>query len=154
MFKLRRVYNQRHPTNDKPQRSPLLPLIFPDGSRGPMPIGPIFIGLRERAIGSFHLSGMTDRLTLPDQRSRTMDTGAIKLDMLERLANVRDERIIKQMAALLRKAFPEVMAGEDDDISDAEYAAFQEELAKRDRGEIRFYSEEESIRMIRDGFQE
>jgi len=83
-----------------------------------------------------------------------MDSAAIKLDLLERLASVKDDRVIKQMAAMLRKAFPEVMAGEDDDISDEEYAAFQEELAKRDRGEIRFYSEEESIRMMREGFQE
>ena len=40
---------------------------------------------------------------------------------------------------------------DEDDISDEEYASFQEELAQRDRGEIRFYSEEESIRMIRNG---
>jgi len=84
-----------------------------------------------------------------------MDSAAIKLEMLERLASIKDETIIKRMAALLRKAFPEVMAGEDEDgISDEEYAAFQEELAKRDRGEIRFYSEEESIRMIREGSRE
>ena len=81
-----------------------------------------------------------------------MNSASIKLDLLERLAGVRDESVIKRMAELLQKAFPEVMSTEDeDDISDKEYASFQEELAQRDRGEIRFYSEEESIRMIRDG---
>jgi hypothetical protein len=81
-----------------------------------------------------------------------MNSASIKLDLLERLAGVRDESVIKRMAELLQKAFPEVMSTEDeDDISDEEYASFQEELAQRDRGEIRFYSEEESIRMIRDG---
>ena len=80
-----------------------------------------------------------------------MDSAAIKLDLLERLANVKDGSIIQQMATMLRKAFPEVMEGDEGDISDEEYAGFQEELAKRDRGEIKFYSEEEAIRMIRQG---
>ncbi len=84
-----------------------------------------------------------------------MDSAAIKLELLERLASVKDETIIKRMAEMLRNAFPEVMEGADvDDISEEEYAAFQEELAKRDRGEIRFFSEEESIRMIREGSKE
>lgn len=77
-----------------------------------------------------------------------MDNATIKLYLLERLASVQDGALIRQIAAVLNKAFPEVMEG------DEEYAAFQEELAKRNSGEIRFYSEEESIRMIREGFKE
>jgi hypothetical protein len=83
-----------------------------------------------------------------------MDNATIKLYLLERLASVQDGALIRQIAAVLNKAFPEVMEGDEEDISDEEYAAFQEELSKRDSGEIRFYSEEESIRMIKEGFKE
>lgn len=82
-----------------------------------------------------------------------MDSAAIKLDLIERLAKVKDSALIQQISALLKKTYPEVME-DDDDISDEEYAAFEEQLAKRDRGEVKFHSEEESIRMIREGFKE
>jgi len=81
-----------------------------------------------------------------------MNSAAIKLDMLERLASVKDDTVIKRMATMLRKAFPEVMAGdgdEDNDISDEEYAQFQDDLAKRDRGEIKFHAREESMAEVR-----
>lgn len=84
-----------------------------------------------------------------------MNSAAIKLDMLERLASVKDDTLIKRMAAVLRKTFPEVMAGDaDDDITDEEYAAFDEAIAKHERGEVEFHSEEESLRLIRAGFKE
>jgi len=38
---------------------------------------------------------------------------------------------------------------EEDDITDEEYAAFDEEIAKCERGEIKFHTEEESLRLIR-----
>lgn len=66
-----------------------------------------------------------------------MNSAAIKLDMLERLAGIKDDAVIKRVAAMLRKSFPEVMAGngaEGNDISDKEYAAFEEMRAKRLRG--------------------
>lgn len=79
-----------------------------------------------------------------------MDSAAIKLDMLERLASVRDETVIKRMAVMLRKAFPEVMTGDEDDgITDEEYAAFEEMRAKRLRGEVKFLTEKESMAEVR-----
>jgi len=83
-----------------------------------------------------------------------MDSAAIKLDLIERLANVKDNAVIQQISALLKKAFPEVMEGEGDDITDEEYAAFEEEIAKCERGELKFHSAEESIRLIQEGGQE
>jgi hypothetical protein len=79
-----------------------------------------------------------------------MESAAIKLDMLERLASVRDETVIKRMAVMLRKAFPEVMMGDEDDgITDEEYAAFEEMRANRLRGEVKFLTEKESMAEVR-----
>lgn len=78
-----------------------------------------------------------------------MTSAAIKLELMERLASVKDEVVIKRIATMLRKAFPEVMAGEGDDITDEEYAAFEEMRAKRLRGEVKFLTEKESMAEIR-----
>lgn len=78
-----------------------------------------------------------------------MNSAAIKLDLLERLASIKDDATIKRMAALLRKAFPEAMADGDDDITDEEYAAFEEMRAKRLSGEVKFLTEEESMAEVR-----
>lgn len=77
-----------------------------------------------------------------------MDSAAVKLELLERLASVKDETIIQQMSDLLKKAFPQVME-EEDDITDEEYAAFDEVLAKRARGEVKFHTEEEFFELVR-----
>ena len=78
-----------------------------------------------------------------------MNSAAIKLDLQERLASIKDDATIKQMAALLRKAFPEVMVDDDDDITDEEYAAFEEMRTKRLSGEVKFLTEEESMAEVR-----
>ncbi|MGB3869394.1 MAG: hypothetical protein WA937_08030 [Flavobacteriales bacterium] len=78
-----------------------------------------------------------------------MNSAAIKLDLLERLASIKDDATIKQMAALLRKTFPEVMVDDDDDISDEEYAAFEEMRTKRLSREVKFLTEEESMAEVR-----
>lgn len=76
-----------------------------------------------------------------------MDSAAVKLELLERLASVKDETIIQQMSDMLKKAFPEVME-EEDDITDEEYVAFEEVLVKRARGEIKFHTEEEFFKLV------
>ena len=78
-----------------------------------------------------------------------MDSAAIKLDMLERLAGVRDEAVIKRMATLLRKAFPEVMAGDEDEISDEEIAGFEQHHAAFVRGELKGITGKESVKRLR-----
>lgn len=81
-----------------------------------------------------------------------MDSAAIKLEQMQQIMSIVDDKTLLKVVNFFKK---EVVADEDEGhISDEEYAQFQEELAKRDRGEIRFYSEEESIRMVREGFRE
>lgn len=81
-----------------------------------------------------------------------MDSAAIKLEQMQQIMSIVDDKTLLKVVNFFKK---EVVADEDEGhISDEEYAQFQEELAKRDRGEIRFYSEKESIRMVREGFRE
>jgi len=82
-----------------------------------------------------------------------MDIALKKLDLMQRLMLIWDEAALQRVAKVIEKEAPATVDA-DEDITEEEYAAFQEELAKRDRGEIRFHSEEESIRMIREGFEE
>lgn len=79
-----------------------------------------------------------------------MDIALKKLDLMQRLMLIWDEAALQRVAKVIEKEAPSSI-DPDDDITDEEYAAFQEELAKRDRNEIKFLSEEESIRIIRQG---
>ena len=79
-----------------------------------------------------------------------MDIALKKLDLMQRLMLIWDEAALQRVAKVIEKEAPSSI-DPDDDITDEEYAAFQEELAKRDRNEIKFFSEEESIRIIREG---
>lgn len=77
-----------------------------------------------------------------------MDIALKKLDLMQRLMLIWDEAALKRVAKVIEKEAPAAVdPGED--ITDEEYAAFQEELAKRDRGEIKFHTREESMAEIR-----
>ena len=82
-----------------------------------------------------------------------MDIALKKLDLMQRLMLIWDEGALQRVAKAIEKEAPAAFEG-DDDITDEEYAEFKKELAKRDRGEIKFHSAEESIRMIRQGIKE
>lgn len=82
-----------------------------------------------------------------------MDIALKKLDLMQRLMLIWDEAALQRVAKVIEKEVPADIDAEED-ITEQEFAAFQQELSKRDQGDIRFYSEEESIRMIREGFQE
>ena len=79
-----------------------------------------------------------------------MDIALKKLDLMQRLMLIWDEAALQRVAKVIEKEAPSAI-DPDDDITEEEYAAFQDELAKRDRNEIKFYTEEESIRIIRHG---
>lgn len=71
----------------------------------------------------------------------------LRTEITRMLKGVTDTSILEQVKAFLRERLE---AGElDDDITDEEYAQFQEDLAKRERGEIRFLTREESMAEIR-----
>ena len=82
-----------------------------------------------------------------------MDIAAKKLELMQQLMSIVDEKTLDHIAAFFKSEVPD-LAEEDAEISDEEYAAFQEEIAKCERGEIQFHTREGSLRMIREGDQE
>jgi hypothetical protein len=80
-----------------------------------------------------------------------MDPAAIKLELLERLASIRDENVIRQMVELLKKSFPQAMQG-DDDFTEEEITELEAQRADHLSGKSASYSADESIRMMREGF--
>lgn len=79
-----------------------------------------------------------------------MNIEATKIQLTQHLLAIMDEKVLERVVNFFKK---EVPIEEEDDITDEEYAAFEEEIAKRDSGEIKFHTEEESIRMIREGYK-
>ena len=80
-----------------------------------------------------------------------MDIAATKLELMQRLMLIGDETILQRVVSFFKKEVPDAL--EEDDITAEEYAEFEEEIAKHKRGEIKFHSAEESIRMIREGYK-
>ncbi len=76
-----------------------------------------------------------------------MDIAATKLQLMQRLMSIGDEAILQRVVSFFKKEVPEV--ADEDHITDEEYAEFDEEIAKHERGEIKFHTEEESMRLIR-----
>jgi len=81
-----------------------------------------------------------------------MDNASIKLELLERLASIRDENLIRQIVDLLRKSFPQAME-KDEDFTDEEIAELEAQRVDHMSGKTASYSADESIRMMRDGFK-
>ncbi len=73
----------------------------------------------------------------------------LRTEIMQMIKDEQDTSILEAIRILLFKL--RSSASEDDDLTDEEVAGFNEELAKRDRGEIKFHTEEESIRLIRHG---
>lgn len=81
-----------------------------------------------------------------------MDNAAIKLELLERLASIRDENLIKQIVDLLKKSFPQAMVA-DEDFTDEEIAELEAQRADHLNGKTASYSADGSIRMMREGLK-
>ncbi len=73
----------------------------------------------------------------------------LQTEIKQLLRKERNISVLEAIRMLLRREEPQIEDGEE--LTDEEVAAFKEELAKRDRGEIKFHTEEESIRLIRQG---
>lgn len=82
-------------------------------------------------------------LTLPDNPMH-MDLAARKWNIMEHLSMISDDGLLEQI-----EKFIKTKVADHDDISDEEYAEFEEAIAKHERGESTFHTEEESIRLIR-----
>ena len=73
-----------------------------------------------------------------------MDLSARKWNIMEHLALISDDGLLEQI-----EKFIKTKVADNDDITDLEYAEFEEAIARHERGEATFHSEEESIRLIR-----
>ncbi|HRN36499.1 MAG TPA: hypothetical protein PLV70_10510 [Flavobacteriales bacterium] len=82
------------------------------------------------------------------QEPEAMDIAATKLELIERLMSIMDEKTLRKLAGYFKREIPGKVE-EDDDITDEEYAEFNEAIAKHERGEAKFHSMEESMRLIR-----
>ena len=78
-----------------------------------------------------------------------MDIAAKKLELVQRLLSIMDEKTLQRVAAFFKKEVPTTVDAEDD-ITNEEYAEFDEEIAKHERGEVKFHTAEESFGMIRE----
>lgn len=71
----------------------------------------------------------------------------LRTEITRMLKGVTDTSILEQVKTFLRERLE---AGEEDDeITDEEYAAFEEMRAKRLRGEVKFLTREESMAEVR-----
>lgn len=77
-----------------------------------------------------------------------MDIATTKLELIQRLMSIADEKTLRKVALFFTKEVP-ILGQEDEDITDEEVAEFDEAIARHERGEAPFHSEEESIRLIR-----
>lgn len=80
-----------------------------------------------------------------------MDLASVKLTLVERLMLVWDEAALRRIGTAIESEIPE-------GVNDAEYT--DEEIAELDRrqarhlsGESRSYTQEEALRMMREGFK-
>ena len=80
-----------------------------------------------------------------------MDNAAIKLELLERLAGIRDENLIKRIVDLLKEKFPQAMEAHED-FTDEEITELEAQRADHLNGKTASYTADESIRMMREGF--
>jgi hypothetical protein len=81
-----------------------------------------------------------------------MDNAAIKLELLERLASIRDENLIRQIVDLLKRSFPQAMEA-DEDFTEEEIAELEAQRTDHLNGKTASYTADESIRMMREGFK-
>jgi len=93
-------------------------------------------------------SGVEDRTNFTLRKNYTMDIALKKLDLMQRLMLIWDEAALQRVAKVIEKEVPAAI-DPDEEITDEEYAQFQEELAQRDRGEIKFHTREESMAEVR-----
>ncbi|MBK7249258.1 MAG: hypothetical protein IPI05_16555 [Flavobacteriales bacterium] len=77
-----------------------------------------------------------------------MSTIDLQTEIVQMIKDENDTSILDAIRTLLYK----LQQGHvDDDITDEECAEFDEAIAKHERGEVKFHTEEESMRLVRAG---
>ncbi len=74
-----------------------------------------------------------------------MDIAATKLELMRQLLSIADDKTLRKVVNFFQKE----VAVEEDDITDEEYAEFEEMRAKRLSGEVKFLTEKESMAEVR-----
>lgn len=75
-----------------------------------------------------------------------MDSAAIKLELMQQLMSIADDKILQKVASFFRK---EVATEEDGGITDEEIAEFDRQHAAYMNGELKGISGRESVRRLR-----
>ena len=75
-----------------------------------------------------------------------MDSATIKLELMQQLMSIADDKTLQKVVSFFKK---EVVVEQDNDITDEEYAEFEEMRAKRLSGEVKFLTEKESMAEVR-----
>jgi hypothetical protein len=77
-----------------------------------------------------------------------MDIAATKLELMQQILSIVDEKTLIKIASFFRKEVPGV-AEEDDDLSDEDIVEFDDAIARHESGEERFHTVEDSMRLVR-----
>ncbi|MBX2972802.1 MAG: hypothetical protein KF797_06855 [Flavobacteriales bacterium] len=80
-----------------------------------------------------------------------MDIASIKLTLMERLMLVWDEAALKRIGTAIETEIPEEVGAVD--YTDEEIAELDRRQARHLSGESRSYTQEEALRMMREGFK-
>ena len=80
-----------------------------------------------------------------------MDIALKKLDLVQRLLLIWDEAALQRVATVIEKEVPEDLG--EDDFTDEEIAELDRRRARHLSGEGKTYSQEEALRMAREGFK-
>ena len=75
-----------------------------------------------------------------------MDSAAIKLELMQQLMSIADEKTLRKVVNFFKK---EVVIEEDEDITDEEIAEFDRQHAAYISGELKGISGRESVRRLR-----
>ncbi len=78
-----------------------------------------------------------------------MDSAAIKLELMQKLLSIADDKTLRKVANFFKK---EVVV-EEDDFTDEEIAELDRRRARHLSGESKSYTQEEAMRLAREGFK-
>ena len=77
-----------------------------------------------------------------------MDIAATKLELMQHLMSIRDEKILKRVAVFFKKEVP-VVVDDDDDLTDEEVTELERRFQDMVSGKVKGHSRAESNRLVR-----
>ena len=77
-----------------------------------------------------------------------MDIAATKLELMQHLMSISDEKILKRVAVFFKKEVP-VVVEDDDDLTDEEVTELERRFQDMVSGKVKGHSRAESNRLVR-----